>query len=178
MAKGSSIARMLCATVIVGAALCVPSSVVNAGVQNGGCKVTGGGTQGYGVNAHLEVSAHWDGASQYSGNVTLTTPAGDVYQFNVTFLFCGHDGGGGPGAPNDGSPGDANIANFEGYGKKNGVPGYDYAVTLHDHGEGVTGNHLENPDEFAIQVERTADQVIVEHYAGAILGGGNFQVQT
>jgi hypothetical protein len=119
------------------------------------------------------------GTGDPNGSVKLVAPSGDVYQFATNFLFCGHDGGGGPGAPHNPQATDPNIANTEGPGTKNGIPGYYFAATIHDHGEGWTGigNTPQNGDEFAVSVADTSGTTIFLHTSG-IITSGNIQIQT
>ena len=173
--RRSSIVRVLLGCVIVGAALCAPSTIASAATKPGTCKVTGDGSLATGTYLNISETAV-QGTGDPNGTVALVTSSGDVYQFGTTYLFCGHDGGGGPGSPNP-QPGVPNIANTEGPGTKNGVPGYYFAATIHDHGEGSASGKPINPDEFAIQVVDST-QTTVLFQEGGLLVSGNIQIQT
>jgi hypothetical protein len=112
-------------------------------VNEAGCKLTGGGTTASGdrLRAVAKVTK-----GEFTGKVKLVTSAGDRFRGVIAALQCRRNGGGGPGAPDA----NVNIADIEGFGTWNGVPGYEWAATLHDHGEGSLANRL--ADDFAITV--------------------------
>jgi hypothetical protein len=173
MPKGSSIFRVLVACLTAAAALCVSPSVASASTKPGTCKVTGDGTLGNG--AYFAISVNGTQATYDSnGHATLITDTGYAYRFTVIFVFCGHDGGGGPGAPGgDGLP---NIANAEGPGiSQDGVPVY-FATTIHDHGEGCSSQPI-NCDEWATTVTDATQTTVLYHAAGRLISG-NMQIQT
>jgi hypothetical protein len=165
--------RVLVATAIVVGPVLAPS-VALAGVKDNQCKLTGTGTIASGDTLVLSVKAN-NTTGAATGTVQLNTATGDIYDFSVTFMSCRRDGGGGPGAPG----GISNIPELEGSGTKNGVAGYDFAATVHDHGEGSTGvaqNLL--PDEFGITAAVAPDDVVIDFQASGLLVSGNFQVQS
>ncbi len=130
-----------------------------------GCILTGGGqtTAGDTFSGNAR-----DVHGETSGNWHHMTPAGDLFHADVTFLSCRRNGGGGPGSP----PGNANIAEFEGTGTWNGQPGYEFAATVHDHGEGNLSNRL--ADDLAIVIVDPDGVVVVS--GGGLLESGNVQV--
>ena len=130
--------------------------------------LTGSGAANYGdfpiVSFAVNVNV---GKGEVKGSFTFTTPAG-TFVGSVTAVECRRDGGGGPGVPVF----VPNIANFEGTGQFNGVAGYDFAATLHDHGEGKSSNQL--PDELAATAADSS--TVVSHGAG-LLTSGNIQLR-
>jgi hypothetical protein len=103
----------------------------------------------------------------FTGNFRLVAPNGDIFEGSVTSMHCRRDGGGGPGAPNT----FPNIADFEGFGTFNGAPGFEFAATAHDHGEGNLKQRL--ADDLAFQV---ADSTAVVYSEAGLVTEGNIQI--
>jgi hypothetical protein len=152
---------LLLAASVVAGTLIVPSSTALAGHKDGECKLTGNGTLASGDS--FTVSAQGVDFNA-AGTATLTTAGGDVYELSVVSLSCRRDGGGGPGSPE----GNANIGDIEGPATKNGVPGYEFAGTFHDHGEGSLRERL--ADDLAITI-------LGDYSASGMLERGNIQLQ-
>jgi hypothetical protein len=107
------------------------------------------------------------------GTLTHTTFEGDVFEGMVTFLRCRSDGGGGPGAP----PAHANLSDWGGTGRWNGMPGYDFRVHADDRGEPGDRDFYSitvTDPELCSVVADPNDCLI--YYAGGRLVAGNFQI--
>ena len=125
----------------------------------------GGGGQADGTRFSAQGSS--DG-TVYEGSVSVTTPDGDRFVGDIVLLQCRRNGGGGPGSPDA----NVNIADIEGPGILNGVAGYEYGATMHDHGEGNLNDRL--PDDFAITIVDGSGNVILT--VAGILDAGNVQI--
>jgi hypothetical protein len=170
-------ARLLVTSLTIGT-LMVPSATAGAGVKDGNCKLTGDGAHATGDALKLSIIGSLYDAT---GTGTLTTSTGDVYELTVVFINCRRDGGGGPGAPYSGdSSTGPNIAEIEGSATKNGVPGYEWAATIHDHGEGYPGQPRPMiQDDWALTVAHPDGiDYIIDYQEGGLIASGNFQVQT
>ncbi len=104
------------------------------------CKVVGAAWLGDGSATAGAALVRPNGAD--SGMWTVRLSTGDVFVGRVTVLNCRRDGGGGP---------DLNVADIEGVGWLNGERGYEFAATMHDHGDGPPV-YLE--DDFAITIAK------------------------
>jgi hypothetical protein len=145
--------------------LSLHSAAAVADAETGNCNVLGGGRLADGSS--LEVSVRTiDG--QARGTAQFATSAGR-FLGDVVFVNCRRDGGGGPGVPGEFSP---NIAEFEGSGTFDGVPGYDFVCTVHDHGEANIQVRL--PDEF-VCVVASGESAVVSQDSGLVVAG-NFQL--
>jgi hypothetical protein len=129
------------------------------------CTLTGAGNLDDG--AKVRVRAKVTPKGEYTGRVKVVTASGDRFVGSVDVLQCRRDGGGGPGSPDA----DVNIADIEGFGSWNGVPGYEFVASMHDHGEGSLANRL--ADDFTISVALGGP---ILHSVGGLLEGGNVQV--
>jgi hypothetical protein len=133
--------------------------------EEAGCMVGGGGK----ADGHRMTAEARSTDTGYTGSVKVTTATGDVFvSDDVVLLQCRRDGGGGPEAPDA----DVNIADFEGTGTLNGVSGFEYGVTLHDHGEGNLTDRL--ADDFAIAIVDSGGFPIL--VAAGTLDAGNVQI--
>lgn len=79
-----------------------------------------------------------------TGLWVLRLANGDVFVGRSTFVHCRRDGGGGP---------SLNVGELEGVGWLNGVRGYEFSVSLHDHGDGPPTNLQ---DDFIITIAKDA----------------------
>jgi hypothetical protein len=129
-----------------------------------GCKLTGGGILETGDRFRASAKVL---KGKYTGKVKVVTPSGDKFRGVITAIFCRRNGGGGPGSPHA----DVNIAEIEGFGTLNGVAGYEWAATTHDHGEGVLTNRL--ADDFAFAAVLGATPVLS---TSGLLVAGNVQI--
>lgn len=129
------------AIAIVGTVALGPGS---AGALMGGdlgpdaCKLVG--LAALGSDDHLAGAAIVRPGGADVGLWTVRLSTGDVFVGRVTALNCRRNGGGGP---------DLNVADIEGVGWLNGERGYEFAATMHDHGDGPPV-YLE--DDFAIMI--------------------------
>jgi hypothetical protein len=129
------------------------------------CTVTGAGTTNDG--SRFRVHAKVTPKGEYTGRVRVVSSSGDRFVGSVGIVQCRRDGGGGPGAP----AADVNIGDIEGFGSLNGVPGYEFVGSMHDHGEGNLTDRLE--DDFRLAISLGGP--ILRNWGG-LLEEGNVQV--
>jgi hypothetical protein len=135
------------------------------------CKVSASGTLSTGDtfsgNADPVDVKQLDGPA--TGTWTLVTPLGDQFVGTVTFLSCRRDGGGGPAKPGTTS----NIAELEGTGTWNGTAGYEFVLTVHDHGRWTCGERDVLQDDFAMTI---ANATVVAYTGGGLVSDGDIQL--
>jgi hypothetical protein len=129
------------------------------------CFLTGAGTTSDG--SRFRVRAKVTPQGEYTGRVRVVSASGDRFVGSIDILQCRRNGGGGPGSPEA----DVNIADIEGFGTWNGVPGYEFVGSMHDHGEGNLTDRL--ADDFRLAFSLGGP--IVGNFGG-LLTAGNVQV--